>query len=511
MRLWALRKRWGSLLALWLLAAATQAQTFEAPYARAYRLALKLKVDSARRLTTAPAAGPDAEAQRLLVQSMADFVECMVREDDDPPPGLDEAMAARLDALADLPDRSPWPAYALAEAYLHRGLVLARYGHEVKAAYLLTKAYTRTKDVRRRWPAFRPARKSMGIYKMVLGLAPPLKDNWMLKMLGLRGDVDGGLADLQAAADSTNAQQPEATLLYSMAQMYVRRQPEQGRALLLRYVNNEPDDLAGLALLATVYQQGQQHGRAQAALRYMRPAPGHLPFYYPLLLEGDLHLQALHTDSAIVPLERYLAVCSRKRLVKQLHYKLFVAYYLQGDSATANAHFYAIATDGEVGTDQDRYALHFHKRGIVPDKRLLRARLLYDGGFDERAQRTLDSVLPHQLRTVSELAELQYRRARLAQRRKDTSAAERLFLLTISTAGADPSYYAPNACLQLGRIAYARKQWEAARGWFARVRTYPDHEYKQGLDEQAQAWLGRVARAERLARKQARRGSPAAG
>ncbi len=504
-------KRWVGLLALCLAASAVQAQPFVPLYGQAYRLALKLKVDSARQLTAAPATGPDIEAQRLLVQSMADFIECMVREDDQPPPGLEDAMTDRLDALADLPDRSPWPNYALGEAYLHRGLVLARYGHEVKAAYMLAKAYNRTKEVRRRWPAFLPARKSMGIYQMVLGLAPPLKDNWMLKILGLRGDVDGGLADLQAAADSANAQQPEAVLLYSMAQMYVRRQPEQGRALLLRYVNNQPDDLAGLALLATVYQQGQQHGRAQAAIRYMRKDAGHLPFYYPLLLEGDLYLQALKTDSAIVPLEKYLAVCSRKRLVKQLHYKLFVAYYLQGDSATANAHFYAIASYGEVGTDQDRYALHFFKRGIIPDKRLLRARLLYDGGFDERAQRTLDSVLPHQLRTISELAEVQYRRARLAQRRKDTAAAERLFLLTISTGGDDPSYYAPNACLQLGRIAYARKQWTAARSWFARVRTYPDHEYKQGLDEQADAWLNRVQRAERQQRKRERRAGPAAG
>lgn len=471
-------------------------QSFIPAYAKAYKLAFKLKADSAYLLTSLPAPDPEQEAQRQLVRSLTDMIANMISEGDEPLPGYADRQEERIDALDRQRKPGPWARHALAECYLHRALVQGRYGHELKAGLSFYKAYTRTKSLAQDRPDFLPAQKSMGVYLMVLGLMP-IERNFFMKLAGIRGDVDAGLANLRRCADSANAQQGEATLLYSLAQMYVRDQPEQGRANLLRYVNDERDDLLGLTLLANVYKEDHQNGRALAALKVMRREKAHLPFYFPLLLKGELYLQGLELDSAIAPLEEYLTVCSRQRLVKQLHYKLFVAYFLKGDSLAANAHFYAIHTDGAVGTDGDRYAEYFYNRGLIPDKRLLRCRMLYDGGFYQRAQGILDSIPPSSLRTLNELAELSYRRARLAQRRKDTTAAERLFLLTISTAGDDPSYYAPMSCLQLGQIALRRRQFAEARAWLERVKTYPQHEYKDGLDERADHALKRLRRAER--------------
>lgn len=493
--MWRFRIGLGLCLCL-LWVGQVEAQAFLPAYAKAYRLAFKLKADSAYLLTATPSVDQEAEAQRQLVRSLTDMVANMVSEGDAPLPGYDDRQEERIDALDGQRKPGPWARHALAECYLHRALVQGRYGHEVKAGISFYKAYTRTKSLAHDQPGFLPARKSMGVYLMILGLMP-IERNFFMKLAGIRGDVDAGLADLRRCSDSANAQQAEATLLYSLAQMYVRDQPEQGRANLIRYVNNEYDDLLGLTLLANVYKEDHQNGRALAALNVMQREKGHLPFYFPLLLKGELHLQALELDSAIPPLEQYLTVCSRQRLVKQLHYKLFVAYFLKGDSLAANAHFYAIHTDGEIGTDGDRYAEYFYNRGLIPDKRLLRCRVLYDGGFYERAQRILDSIPPSSLPTLNELAELSYRRARLAQRRKDTTTAQRLFLLTISTAGDDPSYYAPMSCLQLGQIALRRRQFDEARTWLERVKTYPRHEYKDGLDERADHALKRLRRAER--------------
>ena len=470
-------------------------QDFIPVYAKAYRLALKLKADSARLLTAIPSPDPEIEAQRLLIQSLTDMLENMVRENDDPPPGYLDRQDARIKTLDDVRHPGPWARHALAECYLHRGLSQGRFGQEIRAALSVTKAYSRSKDLYKDQPDFLPARKAVGVYQIVLGLIPGGR-NWLMRLAGIKGDVEGGLVSLKQCAETPNAQQDEAILLYSLVQMYVRDQSEQGRANLLRYIHDQRDDLAGLTILASAYKYDHQQGRALAALKSIHRDGSHLPFYYPLLMEGELFLQDLQPDSAIPYLERYLAVCSQRRLVKNLHYQLFVAYYLKGDSLAANANFFAISSEGEVGTDGDRYALYFFKRGLIPDKRLLKARLLIDGGFTDRAQAILDSIPPGQLHSITDLAELSYRRARLAQRRKDTAAADRLFRLTVLTAADDPSYYAPMSCLQLGQIAYRAKRYDEARAWLERVSTYPVHEYKEGLDERARSWIKRVKKAD---------------
>jgi hypothetical protein len=158
-----------------------------------------------------------------------------------------------------------------------------------------------------------------------------------------------------------------------------------------------------------------------------------------------------------------------------------------------------------VGSDGDRYAQYFFDKGQIPDRRLLRARLLSDGGYNARACAVLDSIAPSSLHTLSEVTELAYRRARLAQRTKDTAAADRLFRLTISTAQQDPSYYAPMACIQLGEAALAHRQWQAAEDWFEKARTYPKHEYKKALDDRADAGLRRLRKYRKAFEKAAKK------
>jgi hypothetical protein len=482
-------------------------QAFDGQYGKAYRLALKLKADSARMLTSTQSLNPEIEAQRLLIHSLTDMIENLVREDDEPLPSYFDRLEERLDYLQNIRKPGPWARHALAECFQHRAIAQGRYGQNIRAGISFAKAYFKTKELVKDYPDFLPAQKSYGIYLMVVGLMPS-NDNFLLRWVGFSGNVDQGIVTLKRCVDTPNAQQAEATLLYCLAQMYIRDQPENGRALLLQYIGNQADDLAAMTLLASVYKEGHQNGRGLAAIKAIKKDKSHLPFYYPLLLEGELYLNDIETDSAVVKLEKYLSVCSRKRLVKQLHFKLFLAYHLLGDSTNANANFYAIGNEGEVGTDGDRYALYFYNRGLIPDKRLIRARLLYDGGYDARAQAALDSINPGSLKTLNELTELQYRRARLAQRAKDTVSAKRLFTLTISTAGDDPSYYAPMSCLQLGRIALAEKRFVDAQAYYERAKTYPKHEYKTGLNERANAGLKRVKRAMRAAEKQTAKNNP---
>jgi len=488
------------ILAMGLLLAVlpASAQAFYPAYGKAYALAFKLKIDSARLLLGAQVPGQEQEAQRLLILSLADMIENMVRETPSPTQNYLNAQDNRITTLAGMSKPGPWARHALSECYLHKALFQGLFVGRISASLSFSKAYFSNKSLRERSPAFGPALKSAALYNIVIGQVPEY-GGWLASMFGFSGNVDTGTAQLQRASLTPVAQQGEAILLYSLVLLYQQHEPEKGLALLKKYASHEPDNFLGLTFLASAYKENHQNEKALATIRLARADKTHIPYYYPQLLKGELFLQNLELDSAIVNLEAYVAVCNPKRLKKHALYRLFTAYHLRGDSALANQSFYAIGADGEMGGDGDRYALYFFTHGEIPDKRLLQARLLSDGGYNARAQAVLDSIIPSSLHTLTELTELQYRRARLAQRRKDTASADRLFKLTISTAQSLPTYYAPMACLQLGEAALTKKNWKQAEDWFDKAKTYPKHEYKNALDDRADMDKRRLKRARKAA------------
>lgn len=106
----------------------------------------------------------------------------------------------------------------------------------------------------------------------------------------------------------------------------------------------------------------------------------------------------------------------------------------------------------------------------------------------------LDSIKPEELKTPVEMTERVYRRARIWQRQGRKDDARLTFMLVVSTAGKDPSYFAPMSCLQLGRMAMKEGRYDEAEEWLKRVQTYEDHEYKEGLDIRARSTLADVNR-----------------
>ena len=464
------------------------AQSFSPDIAFAYRLATKLKVDSARTIANQPRSGDDW-AQAQITLTMADLVENLVIERNEQPAGLEERFESRIEQLEK--SETVWGRHALAETKLAYGMIEARYGENFSAFKKIRSAYHLERDLLKEAPDFLPAIKAMGVYNTILGLATR-QYKWTMKMLGLAGDYKTGLEQLRRAATQPNAQQRDAQLLLAVFETGMEEKPDEGLRLLAAYTGAEADDVLGLTAQAFQLMRAGRNEEALSIIRTYRKDTGQLPYYYPLLIEGQLWLQRLQYDKARALLEKYLEVCSEKRFVKDLHYQLFLAEYLYGNESMANQHYYAITTQGNTGSDGDRFALYFAKRGIIPNKMLLRARLLFDGGFYDRALTTLDSIRPIELRTNMEQTEYIYRRARIEHKQGKLPEAQRHYEGVLAIAGLDPSYFAPMSCLQLGDMSVKQNELAKAADYYQRAERYPEHEYKESLDYRAGRALKRV-------------------
>jgi tetratricopeptide (TPR) repeat protein len=190
-------------------------------------------------------------------------------------------------------------------------------------------------------------------------------------------------------------------------------------------------------------------------------------------------------------LERFLRRFRGRFYVKDALEKLSWYYYLRGDQVVADSLRREVIRRGTAESDADRQALKEARTGVWPNKTLLLARLLTDGGYFKDALESLQGVSTSSFTRPEERCELAYRLGRIydGMGRKDEAIAA--YLTTIKTGEGLREYYAARAALQTGYIYEGRRDCERAMGFFQKCLSLKDHDYKNSLDQRAKSGIAR--------------------
>ena len=465
-----------------------QPETLTPGQRRAYAEVLKLRPAAARQLLAAePATAPGT----LLVADCADFVELLVTQDAaryEPTLAAQEARLATLDAAPAGPLRD----YSLAEIRAHQAVAQLTFGYEVRGAWSLRQAVVRMAAVVARYPNFLPARKTLGMCEFGIGSLPG-GYHWFLSLLGLRGSVEGGLADLRRAANQPNDFQTESEILLALVgEAYYKRGPE-ALALAERLRAEQPDNLL-FSYLSITLNKRLHHG--DAALAAYRARPGgaaYLPLAYLHHLAGDLLLYRGDYAASIAENEQFGREYRGQHYRKDAAFKRYLAAWLGGQPlAVLDRYRQQINQAGPLVVEEDMYAQRFYHEARPLNAVLTRARLLTDGGYYLLALSTLQQFNLTNATPVRDRLEAPYRRARVWQGLGRTDSAQVDYQRTLRRAaalGEPPYYFAPQAALQLGYIAKDAGQRAAARAYFEQAMAYPKHEYKNSTDQKAKLAL----------------------
>jgi hypothetical protein len=193
---------------------------------RAYTELLKLKAGTCRQLlATEPANTPGT----LLVTDCADFLELLSSLDASRYETTLAAQDARLASLEKAP-ASALRDYARAEIRLHQAATQLAFHHEVRGAWNLRQALLQTQAVAQRYPGFLPARKTLGLCQFGIGSLPE-GYHWLLRLLGLRGSIEEGLANLSRAAAQPHDFQPESQILLALVRESYYKKGDESLAL----------------------------------------------------------------------------------------------------------------------------------------------------------------------------------------------------------------------------------------------------------------------------------------
>ena len=476
------------------LCSAEKVYDFNSTCFQAYQEITKLKISSGLALIEkARQQNPD-NLIPLLLESYADFYVLFLNED---PKEFDlryPRFAERYALLQEGPRNSPFYYYCLSLSKLHRAGTAIKFGRLWDGGWDFRKSYQLIKENRKQFPHFVPNELFYGSLQAVIGTIPK-GYKWIASLFGMRGSLTEGMRIVRGFINSNDpwakAFFNEAAFMYPYLLFYLENKKEEALVFIqqrrLDLVNNHLHTY----MAANLAINNKQSEYAKNVILNRNRSDEYLKTGIWDFELGFTKIYHLETQEAARHLENFLAVFKGKFYVRDAYQKLSWCYYLQGNQARAEEVRKNILKRGGTDADADKQALKDARSGKWPNKLLLRARLLSDGGYAIDAAALLQGKTEDDFDLEEEKLEFAYRVARIYDDLHREDDAIRNYLIAIRLGEHRQEYYAARAALQIGQIYEKRGQKALAISYYQKCLDMDDHEYKDSLDQKAKSGIAR--------------------
>lgn len=458
--------------------------TFDPELQKIHKLVLNLQTDLAYKQLEKIRTN---EFHKMYVLSFCETLDVLISEDEEKFQKIEINFRERLKYLGNLKP-SAEGLFLQAELNLQRGFNFLNLGQEFNAVWAIKNAYNFTQDCLKKYPEFIPIKKTSGVIEVMIGSVPD-KYHFFMSLLGMKGSVLTGQAQLEQLRTSQSSLNIEANLLYYTIKGLINQQIDEATNGFMEILKDEPDNRLALFLAVNMLMKNSQSEEALKLIHTLDANPGGLPMFYIEYLRGEILLQKGDYQNSILSYQKFMNNYKSQNFRKDAYYKISLAYFLQGKTDLATANFEKAKVTGKNVVEPDHHADAQLKDGSFPNAKILRVRLYTDGGYYKEAKELFSTITPADLKTKKEQVEYYYRRARLAHKTSDLSAAKIFYQQTIDMSGESQWYFAPNSALQLGYIAQASHDYPAAKKYFEMALAYKKHEYKNSIDGKAKSAL----------------------
>lgn len=463
-----------------------QEWVFDSLCQEAYNRILDLRTDEVLQLLPQP-----QTPQERYIVTLAEALDLLVTEDAARFSRFEQNFQRRTEKANRSSD--PHEQYVQAEMRLHWALIYLKFGHELDAALQLRQSFLQAKACIRDHPEYRPIHKTMGVLNIVLGSVPE-KYGWVMALLGLKGSVQEGLAQLATARKPDDLIAFEATLLYTLIRGFVLQETDNAyRDFEAIHIRN-PDRRLLLFLGAALAIKDSRSENARKLLGMLDEKTYGLPLPYANYLLGEVFLHKGEYEKAIAAYRRFIRHYPGQNFVKDAHFKIGLCRWLDGKKIEALAAFETARTSGKELAEADKSAARSLSSNRLPHIDLSKVRYFTDGGYYHEADKLLGVIASGELPDKHDQVEYFYRKARLSHKTGRYEAAKLFYEQTIAMAGKEDWYFAPNACLQMGYLLLQEGRTNDAGQYFRKALSYKKHEYKNSIDSKARAALDQLKR-----------------
>lgn len=464
---------------------------------RAYRAIISLDFDEGRLwLEKEKAENPD-NLIPVYYENYIDFLTLLIGEKESDFNNLKPNKRERINELEKGDPSSPYYNYCLANVYLQWAFARVKFGQHVNAFFEIRKAYRLLEENRLNYPEFLPDNTGMGLLHALVGSVP---DNysWVTDIIGMDGSVNEGVRELQQVVDSAiNNQEyahllPESLFFLTFIQLNLSKE-EQEAIEIKQMLDSLPskNPLIVFAKVSILMKTGHNDEAIEVLTNFRHDRDAY-PFHYLKYLLGLAKLSRLDED-ADRPLLEFIIYYEGKNYRASACQKVAWHHLIRGDTLgykeyINKALFY---TDGIV--EEDKQALMEAESGIIPNAALLKARLLFDGGYHEKALGELQKAeRENHFETIAEQTEYYYRKGRVYHEMKEFDQALSSYKTAIEKGKGLNRYFAGNAALKSGNIFELLEDHEQAKKMYNKCLSLNFTEYEKGIKAMAKAGLDRI-------------------
>lgn len=432
---------------------------------------------------------------RFHLENYLDFFVIFISEDPDAYARLKGNRDYRLRALQKGDPKSPWYLYVQADVRLQWALLRVRFGEVLGAFNEVSKAYQLLERNQKQFPDFLPNYKDLGILHAMVGTIPD-QYQWGVRLLsGLQGSIEQGRTELERILQNPGPGrvlfEQETAVLYAYLLLHLQNEPEAAWAVTQK-AGLKPDcNPLHCFIQANIAMRTDRNDRALDLLVNRPQSEEYADFPYLHFMEGMVRLRKLEKGAGRY-FQTFLEQARGENFIKEAYQKMAWAALIDGNPRDYRQHMANCLTEGGLASGPDKNAFLEAKSGRQPPLALLKARLLFDGGYHQKAYNELIVHADTRFSDPYHRLEYSYRMGRVLHGLKRYNAALLYYRKTIDRGQTQPFYFACNAALQSGLIHEQQALYEAASRSFQLCLSLKPEEYRIGLHQAAKAGLRRL-------------------
>jgi tetratricopeptide (TPR) repeat protein len=459
----------------------------------AYRQIVQLKLEAGARILDAEKKRDPDNLVPALLENYIDFFVLFFNEDPAEYKIRKDNLDKRIELMNEGPESSPFYLFSKSVIHFQWAAIKVKFGSNWDAGWEFRRSFLQSKENQKKFPEFKPASMLSGAMQIVAGTIPD-GYRWLSGLLGIKGNIGSGMQQLEqflAQGDAWSVlYRDEAVFYYLYLKFYIENKREEVFAFIKQNKLDVKNNHLYTYLAANLANNDQQSAYVQRVIQQKNNSADYLDM--PVWDQQMGYASLNHLDpEAHIYLERFLKNFKGRFYVKDVLQKLSWFYYLRGEDQKAAAFRQQVLEKGGTDSDADKQALKEAKSGKWPERRLLKARLLSDGGYNSEALQSLQGISSANFILPEEKCELAYRLGRIYDGLGRADEAVAAYLTTIRTGERLKEYFAARAALQTGYIYEKKGDLEKAVDYFRKCLSMKEHDYKNSLDQRAKAGIER--------------------
>jgi len=472
--------------------------TFTEDVRLAYQRALELRVGESSILLSKEKREFPNNYMIYFVENYLDFMRVFINEDEDAFASLTKNKDRRLALIESGDPDSPYYLYTQAEIKLQWALLHLKFDEYLPALSNIRSAYKMLNKNLKKHPDFIASKKSLGLLHALVGTVP---DNykWAIKLLaGMDGTIEQGRREIEEVIDYHRKNgdklfETETLVFYAFLMLHLNNSSNDRAWDILNSGELNPKTSALACFVLS--NMAMRIGKNDLAIQMLEDRPRGVEFYkmpYLDFMLGLARFRRLDTDAPQY-LQNYISSMGNGNYVKEAYQKIAWHHLLDHNELKYQQYMQLCKNYGRESVSSDKSAQTEAENRDQPNPILLKARVLFDGGYYDRAKSSLLSYHPEDFENQDLQLEYVYRLGRIFHEGGETDKAIDYYQKTIDQGRSQKYYYACNAALKMGLLYETAGEGAKAKTAYQTCLSMSPNQYKHSLHGKAKAGLNRLS------------------